>query len=666
MNKEKVKKRIDFLRNEILKHNHNYYVLNKPTISDFEFDILLNDLNYLESQFPEFITADSPTQKVGNDILEEFTQMNHIYPMLSLGNTYNLEDLLEFDNRIKKIIGDDFSYVCELKFDGASINILYNNGNFIHALTRGDGTKGDDVSHNIKTIKSVPLKLKGEKIPESFEIRGEIFFNVSDFEKLNYEREKNGEQKFANPRNAAAGTLKILDSSVVAKRPLDCFLYYLAGENLPSDSHFENLKYATKWGFKTSDYICKCKDISQVYEYVKKWEKEKDILPFQIDGIVIKVDSLLRQKQLGFTSKSPRWAISYKFKAEQALTKLLSVDYQVGRTGVITPVANLEPVFLAGTTVKRATLHNAEQIELIDLYENDYVFIEKGGEIIPKIVGIDKTKRNIDSKRINFITNCPECNSELIKLDGEANHYCPNEFNCPPQKKGKIVHFVSKKAMDIACADATIELLFDNGLIHDYSDLYKLTYEALVKLEGFAEKSSKQLIESIEKSKNTELSKLLYALGIRFVGETVAKKIANKIPSIDELENSDFESLISIDEIGEKIAISILDFFKNESNKIVVNKLKKYGVNFSLNSVPKNISDKLKDKTIVISGVFTKFSREELKNIVELNGGTNTSSISKKTSFIVAGENMGPAKLEKANKLNIQIINEDEFMNLIS
>lgn len=666
MNKEKAKKRIEQLRSDLEKHNHNYYVLNKPEISDFEYDVMLNDLAYLEKIFPEFQSPTSPTQKVGSDITTEFKQVTHKYPMLSLGNTYNAEELRDFDNRIKKIIGDNFEYVCELKYDGTSISLTYSDGKLQRAVTRGDGEKGDDVTLNVRTIKTIPYYLKGSDFPKEFEIRGEIFFNKVDFEKINEERKQNNEALLANPRNAAAGTLKLLDSSAVAKRPLDCFLYYILGENTFSDSHYKNLTKARDWGFQIPEHITKCNTIENVLEFINFWTNERKNLPFEIDGIVIKVDSLKQQMQLGYTAKSPRWAISYKFKAEQALTKLISIDYQVGRTGAITPVANLEPVFLAGTTVKRASLHNADQIELHDIRIGDMVFVEKGGEIIPKIVGVDVSKRETVSLPLKFIENCPECNSLLIRNEGEAQHYCPNEFNCPPQIKGKIEHFVSRKAMNIAGAEATIDLLYTNKIISDVGDLYNLAKSQLINLERFGEKSADNLLLSIEESKNTPFEKVIYALGIRFVGETVAKKIASNINDIDSLIAASFEKLIQIDEVGDKIAQSIVEHFKIENNLQIIQKLKNAGVNLKQdeNSAQKK-SDKLSGLTFVISGVFDKYSRDELKLMIEENGGKNSGSISAKTNYVLAGENMGPAKLEKAQKLKVNIISEDEFLVMI-
>lgn len=666
MNNEKAKKRIEQLRFDIERHNYNYYVLNKPEISDFEYDMLMSDLTALENKFPEFQSPTSPTQKVGSDITTEFKQVTHKYPMLSLGNTYNAEELRDFDNRIKKIIGDNFEYVCELKYDGTSISLTYSDGKLQRAVTRGDGEKGDDVTLNVRTIKTIPYFLKGNDFPKEFEIRGEIFFNKADFEKINEERKLNNEALLANPRNAAAGTLKLLDSSVVAKRPLDCFLYYILGEKTFSDSHYNNLTKARDWGFQIPEHITKCKNIENVIEFINFWTDERKKLPFEIDGIVIKVDSLKQQMQLGFTAKSPRWAISYKFKAEQALTKLISIDYQVGRTGAITPVANLEPVFLAGTTVKRASLHNADQIKLHDIRIGDFVFVEKGGEIIPKIVGVDVSKRESVSLPLKFIENCPECNSLLIRNEGEAQHYCPNEFNCPPQIKGKIEHFVSRKAMNIAGAEATIELFYNNKIISDAGDLFYLDRNQLINLERFGEKSADNLLLSIEESKKTPFEKVIYALGIRFVGETVAKKIASSFSDIDSLIAASFEELIQIDEVGDKIAQSIVEHFKIENNLQIIQKLKNAGVNLKQDeNLSQKKSDKLTGLTFVISGVFDKYSRDELKQMIEENGGKNSGSISAKTNYVLAGENMGPAKLEKAQKLKVKIISEDDFLRMI-
>ena len=667
MNKEQIKVRIYHLRDLIEHHNYQYYVLAQPEISDFEYDHLLKELVELENNNPEFFDESSPSQRVGNDINKEFEQVVHKYPMLSLGNSYSKEEIIDFESRIRKILPDaDIEYICELKYDGVAIGISYKNGILERAVTRGDGVQGDDVTNNVKTIKSIPLKLRNSGFPEEFEIRGEILLPHKSFDKINSEREERGEQPFANPRNAAAGTLKLQKSSEVAKRPLDCYLYFVLGENLPFHSHYENLTEAKKWGFKIPEHIKKCKSIDEIFDYINYWDFERKNLPFDIDGVVIKVNSYKQQEQLGFTAKSPRWAIAYKFKAEQAKTRLLSIDYQVGRTGAITPVANLEPVLLAGTTVKRASLHNFDQIQLLDIRLNDYVFVEKGGEIIPKIVGVDKGMRNTESREIEFIKNCPECNTELIRIEGEAKHYCPNETGCPPQIKGRIEHFISRKAMNINAAEATVDVLVDKGLIKNSADLYYLTKENILTLERFAEKSATNLIESIEESKKTPFYKVLFALGIRYVGETVAKTLANEFKSLDAIKNASFEDLISVNEIGERIASSIIEFFNNEKNIEIIKKLENAGVQLKMDEQIKNsVNNKLNGQTFVISGTFEKHSRDELKDLIEKYGGKNTGSISAKTNFLLAGENIGPSKLEKVKKLKIPIINEDDFIKMI-
>jgi len=667
MIKEEIKSRIKHLRDTINHHNYLYYVLAQPEISDFEYDLLLKELIELENNNPEFFDELSPTQRVGNDISKEFVQVVHKYPMLSLGNSYSKEEIADFEGRIRKVLPDaDIEYICELKYDGVAIGISYKNGILERAVTRGDGVQGDDVTNNVKTIKSIPLILRNDNFPSEFEIRGEILLPHKSFDKINKERENSGEQPFANPRNAAAGTLKLQKSSEVAKRPLDCYLYFVLGEKLPFHSHYENLTEAKKWGFKIPEHIQKCKNIDEIFDYINYWDIERKNLPFDIDGVVIKVNSYKQQEQLGFTAKSPRWAIAYKFKAEQAKTRLLSIDYQVGRTGAITPVANLEPVLLAGTTVKRASLHNFDQIQLLDIRLNDYVFVEKGGEIIPKIVGVDKDSRRADSSEIEFIKYCPECNTELIRIEGEAKHYCPNETGCPPQIKGRIEHFISRKAMNINAAEATVEALVDKGLINDSADLYTLTKEDILTLERFAEKSATNLVESIEESKKTPFYKLLFALGIRYVGETVAKTLANEFKSLDAIKNANVDELISVNEIGERIASSITDYFKNEKNIYLIEKLKEAGVQLESNEPIVNVaSNKLNGQTFVISGTFEKHSRDELKDLIEKHGGKNTGSISAKTNFLLAGENIGPSKLEKVKKLKIPVINEDDFIKMI-
>ena len=667
MNKKEAEEKIFKLRKELNRHNHNYYVLSQPEISDFEYDMMLNDLIELEKKFPEFYDENSPTQRIGDDRNQGFVQKEHKYPMLSLGNTYSQDELNDFDTRVKKIIDDDFEYVCELKYDGAAISLLYLDGKLKQAVTRGDGERGDDVTANVKTIKSIPLILIGNDYPPLFEIRGEIFMSKEGFKKLNTEMEKSGNPLFANPRNTTAGTLKMLNSSVVAKRPLDCFLYYILGDELPYESHFENLEKAKSWGFKVSPNMTKCKEITEVFEFIKKWDSERNNLPYDIDGIVLKVNSNRNQKQLGFTAKSPRWAISYKFKAEQVTTRLLSVVFQVGRTGAITPVANLQPVLLAGTTVKRATLHNDDQIKLLDLHYGDTVFIEKGGEIIPKIIGVEKSSREPGSTVIRFINACPVCGSELYRKEGEAHHYCPNETGCPPQIKGKINHFVSRKAMDIdGLGEETIELLYEKGFIKSIADLYELKKEPLIPLERFAEKSADNIILGLEKSKNVPFSRVLFGLGIRYVGETIAKTLANSFQSLDALMNAGFDELMEINEIGTRIAQSLTEFFSKTENIEIINRLKKYGLKFELSEDEKKMrSSKLEGLNIVISGTFENYSRDDLKEIIEKNGGKNASSISSKTNYLLAGNNMGPGKREKARKLNIAIISEDDFIKMI-
>lgn len=667
MSNNKEKSRIEQLRNLLHHYNHQYYVLAQPEISDFEYDNLLNELIELENKNPELFDPTSPSQRVGNDINKEFQQVTHKYPMLSLGNTYSKEEVTDFESRIKKALPDaDIKYICELKYDGVAIGLTYKNGLLVQAVTRGDGVQGDDVTENVKTIKSIPLKLNAKDYPEEFEMRGEILFPHDGFVKLNKERETKGEALFANPRNAAAGTLKIQKSSIVAKRPLDCLLYFVLGENLPYESHYENLMEARNWGFKVPEHIKKCKSIDEIFEFINYWDIERKKLPFDIDGVVIKVNSYKHQKDLGFTAKSPRWAIAYKFKAEQAKTKLLSIDYQVGRTGAITPVANLEPVLLAGTTVKRASLHNSDQIELLDVRINDYVFVEKGGEIIPKIVGVDKELRTPEIKVVEYIKSCPECGTELIRVEGEAKHYCPNDTGCPPQIKGRIEHFISRRAMNIGAAEATVEALVDNGLINDIGDLYFLTKEDILTLDRFAEKSANNLIESIEQSKKVPFPRVLYALGIRYVGETVAKTIAAELKNIDRIKNANIEQLTQIHEIGERIAASIIDYFKNEINLKIIDKLKISGVQLEINEdSEQQFENKLNGQTFVISGTFEKHSRDELKELIVKFGGKNTGSISAKTNYLLAGENIGPSKLEKVKKLDIPIISEDDFMNMI-
>jgi DNA ligase (NAD+) len=667
MNNDSIKKRIDSLREKLHYYNHQYYVLAQSEISDFEYDQLLNELIDLETNNPLLSDPNSPTQRVGNDISKDFTQVTHKYPMLSLGNSYSKEEIIEFDTRVKKSLPNEkIEYVCELKYDGVAIGLSYKNGFLEQAVTRGDGVQGDDVTNNIKTIKSIPLRLNNTDYPAEFEIRGEILFPHKVFTDLNTEREANGEALFANPRNAAAGTLKMQKSSVVAKRPLDCLLYFVLGEELPFKSHYENLLQAKKWGFKVPEHIQLCNNVNDIIKFINYWDTERKNLPYDIDGVVIKVNSHKHQRDLGFTAKSPRWAIAYKFKAEQVKTKLLSIDYQVGRTGAITPVANLEPIQLAGTTVKRASLHNSDQINLLDIRVNDFVYVEKGGEIIPKIVGVDKDLRTTESQEVKFISQCPECNTELIRVDGEAKHYCPNENGCPPQIKGRIEHFIKRKAMNIGAAEATVEALVDSSLIKDSSDLYFITKEDVLSLDRFAEKSASNLIESIEESKQVPFQRVLFAMGIRYVGETVAKTIASSLKSIENIKNASLEQLTEIDEIGERIAQSILDFFKDEKNLEFISKLKQTGVKLEIDESEINeAEDKLNGQTFVISGTFEKHSRDELKELITKYGGKNTGSISAKTNFLLAGENIGPSKLEKVKKLNIPIISENDFLKMI-
>jgi DNA ligase (NAD+) len=667
MNQSEAKAKIETLRKEIEEHNKRYYVLNQPLISDFEYDILLNELDTLEKKFPEFRSDNSPTKRVGSDITKEFEQYEHIYPMLSLGNTYSEEELREFDNRIHKSISQPIEYVCESKFDGASISITYINGSLFRAVTRGDGNKGDDVTLNVKTIRSIPLKITRKRIPAEFVIRGEILMPRAVFNRLNEERIKAELTPFANPRNAAAGTLKLLDHRIVASRSLDCMIYFLLAEELPHDNHYDNLKEAAGWGFKVAESIRLCKNIDEVLQFISFWETERKKLPYDTDGVVVKVNSLSQQSELGFTAKSPRWAIAYKYKAEEATTRLLSVTFQVGRTGTVTPVANLEPVLLSGSTVKRATLHNEDQINLLDLHLNDMVYVEKGGEIIPKIVGVDHSGRNENSKKIVFISNCPECGTALIKNEGEANHFCPNYLHCPPQIKGRIEHFISRKAMDIdGLGEETIDLLFNKNLIRNFADLYDLKIEQLVPLERLGEKSAANILKSIRTSIDTPYRRVLFALGIRHVGETVAKTIAWRFKTIDDLINAGIDQLTSVYEIGPKIAASIVSYFSDNDNLEMIQRLKSVGIRFSEMSEPTLTGNLLKGKIIVISGVFKEHSREEYKELIEKNGGKNSTSVSGNTSFILAGDDMGQSKKEKADELGIPMISESEFLKIIN
>lgn len=667
MTSEEAKAKIEALSTLLEEHNYKYYILASPSISDFEFDTLLNELIALERQFPEYLYSNSPTQRVGGGITKEFKTVVHTYPMLSLGNTYSQEEIADFDNRIRKVITEEFEYVCELKFDGVAIGLTYKNGELIRAVTRGDGVQGDDVTTNVRTIKTIPLRLSGNNFPEEFEIRGEIFMPHASFEAINKEREEIDEAPLANPRNAASGSLKIQDSSVVAKRNLDCYLYAIYGDNLPFTTHAESLKAAKEWGFKTSPHTRICKSLEAVTIFINQWNEERNKLEFDIDGIVLKVNNYRQQQVLGFTSKTPRWAISYKFKAEQASTKLSSIVYQVGRTGAITPVANLQPVLLAGTIVKRASLHNADIIEKLDIRVGDTVFVEKGGEIIPKIIGVDLQKRAAESKPTHYAENCPECGTQLIRREGEANHYCPNELGCAPQIKGKIEHFVSRKAMNIDSLGAeTIEQLFDAMLVFNCADIYDLKEAQLLRLERMAQKSVNNLLQGIELSKQVPFERVLYAIGIRHVGETVAKKIAYNFKSIDGLL-AQLDQLEQVDEIGPRIAKSIINYFADARNVEIVNRLKAHGLKFELTEEQtQHFSEKLKGLSFVVSGVFSKFNRDDVKKLIEQNGGKNVGSISAKTSYVLAGENMGPAKLEKAEKLGIKIINEEEFLALLN
>lgn len=668
MNENEALAEIKRLSDEINTHNHLYYVENATVITDYEFDVLLQRLQVLEAQFPQFVLANSPTKRVGGDITKKFEAVVHRFPMLSLSNTYSEAEIIDWENRLKKAADGPLEYVCELKYDGVAIGIRYENGNLSQAVTRGDGTQGENVTTNVKTIKTIPLQLKGD-FPQDLEIRGEIFMPLKRFQQLNAQREENNEALFANPRNTAAGTLKMQDSKVVAERGLDAYLYGTYGTDLPLSSHYESVQKAAEWGFKVPPvaqrFIEKTDSIEGIMHFIHYWNTQRHALPFDIDGVVIKVNSYEQQRQLGFTSKSPRWAIAYKFKAERVETRLISVSYQVGRTGSITPVANLEPVQLGGTTVKRASLHNADQIEKLNLCDNDSVYVEKGGEIIPKIVGVNEAKRSTTSQQIAFIEKCPECATPLIRREGEANHYCPNELTCPPQTKGKIEHFISRKAMNIDGLGAeTVDLLYEKGLVKTSADLYDLTFDQVVKLDRMADKSADNLIKGIEASKNVPFERVLFALGIRFVGETVAKKLAHYFKTIDAIRCAKFDELVGVDEIGEKIAISVQQFFLNEDAVQLVERLKQAGLQVE-SEEKQGVSTTLAGKSFVVSGVFSSFSRDELKELIEQHGGKNSSSISSKTDYVVAGENMGPAKLKKASDLGITILSENDFIQLI-
>ncbi|MFO7940120.1 MAG: NAD-dependent DNA ligase LigA [Bacteroidales bacterium] len=665
MDRYKAQARINELQEQLHHHNYQYYVLAQPEIDDFTYDTLLNELQDLEQKFPDFASPSSPTQRVGSDISKEFQQAEHLFPMLSLGNTYSRQEVEAFDQRVQKGLSNTPAYVCELKYDGVAISLLYEKGELVQAVTRGDGTVGDVVTQNVKTIRSIPLKLRGNDYPERFEMRGEIVIPRERFKKMNAQREKNGEVPFANPRNAAAGTLKLQTSSMVAKRPLDCLLYHLEAQELPTQSHYENLQQARQWGFKVPEYIKPCKNATEIFDFIAHWDKARKDLPYETDGVVIKVDNRQQQQQLGFTAKSPRWAIAYKFKAEQAISKLLSIDFQVGRTGAITPVANLEPVALAGTTVKRASLHNADQIKLLDVRIGDQVFVEKGGEIIPKIVGVDHDKRPNNSTSISFISECPECGTELIRPEGEAKHYCPNTTGCPPQIKGRIAHFVSRKAMDMGLAEATIDLLVNKELIQNSADLFFLEKEQLLKLDRFGEKSVNNLLTSIQEAKKVPFPRVLYALGIRYVGETVARVLAKAFPSIQELKQASVEELTQVDEIGKRIAESVYEFLHDPKQLALIQQLKEAGVQLEMEEQVPQKNQALEGLTIVISGTFEKHSREELKDLIVSHGGKNTSSLSNNTSYLLAGDNIGPSKLEKVKKLGIPTLSEEAFLNLI-
>lgn len=661
-----IKQKIQQLRDELAQHNYSYYVLDNPTISDFEFDMKLKELQDLEANYPEFFDPTSPTIRVGGEVTKNFETVVHENRMYSLDNSYSKEDLQDWEVRIKKMVDGAVEYTCELKYDGASINMIYENGRLLRAVTRGDGFQGDDVTTNVKTIRSVPLQLKGD-YPKKFEIRGEIILPIDGFNKMNEERIEIGEEPYRNPRNTASGSLKLQDSSEVAKRPLECLLYSLKGDNLGFSTQIEGLQKARDWGFKVPKEAKLAKSLDEVFEYINHWDRHRHDLPYEIDGVVVKVNSFYQQEELGYTAKSPRWAMAYKFKAEQVSTRLNSITYQVGRTGAITPVANLEPVLLAGTIVKRASLHNADQIEKLDIRVGDEVFVEKGGEIIPKIIAVDLTKRPLDSQPTEYIEECPECGTPLVRQEGEAQHYCPNYNGCQPQIIGRIEHYISRKAMDIeGLGGETVALLVNQGLINNYSDLYELTKEQVIPLERMAEKSAENLINGIEASKQIPFERVLYALGIRYVGETVAKKLAKHYKTIENLSVASEEDLVNVDEIGVKIAESVVAFFASEENQRIIARLKDFGVQLEISAEKlANQSDRLSGLIFVVSGVFETVSRDELKQLIEDNGGKVSSSISSKTSFVVAGENMGPSKKQKAESLSVSIISETEFLQKI-
>lgn len=662
-----VKEQIEALRKELEQHNYKYYVLSAPVISDREFDAKMRTLQELEAAHPEYYDVNSPTQRVGSDLTKDFVQVTHRYPMLSLGNTYSEEEVRDFYERIARSLNEPFEIVAELKYDGTSISLTYERGELIRAVTRGDGTKGDDVTANVRTIRSIPLRLQGSDYPDRVEIRGEILLPWAEFDRLNREREEQEEPLFANPRNAASGTLKQQNPAIVAARKLDAYLYYVMGEELPSDTHYGNLEAARRWGLKVSDAIQVCHSLQDIYDYIHQWDEGRHNLPVATDGIVLKVNSLSQQRYLGFTAKNPRWAIAYKFQAERAETRLNSVSFQVGRTGAVTPVANLEPVLLAGTTVKRASLHNADIIAALDLHIGDEVYVEKGGEIIPKIVGVNKEARTfLLGDKVRFITRCPECGTSLVRAEGEAAYYCPNESGCPPQIKGRIEHFVTRKAMNINIGPETVEDLYEAGLVRNAADLYDLKINDLLHLERWAEKSARNLLDSLRQSKQVPFERVLYALGIRYVGETVAKRLAQAFLSLEKLEKASWDELVAVDEIGERIAQSVVAYFADERNRELVERLKNCGLQMEVpQEALANRSDRLKGLTIVISGTFSQHSREEYKALIEKHGGKNSGSVSGKTDYILAGENMGPAKLEKAAKLGVKIIHEEDFLKLI-
>ena len=667
---ESPQEKIERLRRELDEHNYNYYVLNAPTIDDRTFDEMMHELQGLEETFPQYFDPNSPTQRVGNDIIRSFSPVEHRYPMLSLSNTYSIEEVSAFYERVRSgLMGEDFELVGELKYDGTSISLIYEGGRLVRAVTRGDGTRGDDVTENVKTIRSIPLQLRGNDYPDSFEIRGEILMPWAVFDALNKEREEQEEPLFANPRNAAAGTLKSQNSAVVAARGLDAYLYYLLGENLPADTHYENLQYARSWGFKVSDAVRKLHSVEEVKEYINYWDMERKNLPVATDGMVFKVNSLRQQKNLGYTAKSPRWAIAYKFQAEKALTRLNSVSYQVGRTGTVTPVANLDPVLLSGTIVKRATLHNEDIINALDLHIGDMVFVEKGGEIIPKITAVDTSARLLIGEKVRFIKECPEpeCRTPLKRIEGEAAWFCPNEKGCPPQIKGRIEHFISRKAMNIeGLGSETIGQFYSLGLVRDASDLYTLQPDVIAGLERMGERSAQNIVDAVKQSCSVPFERVLFALGIRYVGETVAKKLALALHSIDRIIEATTEDLIRIGDIGVRIAQSVVAYFSDEDNLRFVERLRQYGVQMQITEERlSERTDKLSGATIVISGTFTHHSRDEYKALIEQHGGINTGSVSGKTTYILAGENMGPAKLEKARKLGVRILSEEEFLEMI-